>query len=176
MAVSNLGGAGNKHCGLSTVGSDGQGGLELTLRSGAGRVCSAGPIRNPRWELRPIPNKKCVISAAHTFPNTPSPNAASLWSYLFRIFRTRAFGQTQDENELIDYLMSRRRVNRATVEQYSVFHVIAYQRRLQLFKSEFLGRGATTPLGKPIDWWERACVLQTFVRAPSNARAQHVLV
>ena len=53
--------------------------------------------------------------------------------------------------------MSRRRVNRATVEQYSVFHVIAYQRRLQLFKSEFLGRGMT-PLGNPIDWWVTACV------------------
>ena len=72
---------------------------------------------------------------------------------------------------MIDYLMSRRRVNRATVEQYSVFHVIAYQRRLQLFKSEFLGRGATTPLGKPIDWWEPACVLQTCVRASANERS-----
>ena len=80
-----------------------------------------------------------------------------------------------DENEMLDYLMSRRRVNRATVEQYSLYHVIAYQRCLQLFKTEFLGRGVA-PLGNPIDWWATACVANVRTCFALYTRARSVAV
>ena len=39
-----------------------------------------------------------------------------------------------DASEAIDYLLSRRRVNRVSAEQHSVLHVIGYQRRLNYIK------------------------------------------
>ena len=66
-----------------------------------------------------------------------------------------------DENEMLDYLFSRKRANRASAEQYSVYHVISYQRRLNWVKNEFFARGCATPLGNTIDWWARAFVVPT---------------
>ena len=60
-----------------------------------------------------------------------------------------------DDNELLDYLLSRRRSGRASAEQHSVFHVISYQRRLSMVKNDFFARGCVTPLGITADWWDR---------------------
>ena len=69
-----------------------------------------------------------------------------------------------DESEMVEYLLSRKRVNRASAEQHSVFHVISYQRRLNFIKNDFFVRGYATPLGITLDWWARA-----FVAVCSNA-------
>ena len=59
---------------------------------------------------------------------------------------------TPNECEQIDYLLSRRRVNRADVERHGVYHVVAYQRRLNYLKHDFFLRGCPTPMGKTTDW------------------------
>ncbi len=63
-----------------------------------------------------------------------------------------------DENEMIEYLLSRKRTNWVSAEQHSVFHVISYQRRLNLIKNDFFNRGCVTPLGVLHDWWVRSFV------------------
>ena len=60
-----------------------------------------------------------------------------------------------DENELVDYLLSRKKLSRAPVERYGLFHVVSYQRRLAYIKDEFFKRGINTPLGRCEDWWDR---------------------
>jgi hypothetical protein len=60
-----------------------------------------------------------------------------------------------DEHEMVEYLLSRKRTMRVTAEQHGVYHVIAYQRRLNAIKNEFFRRDNTTPLGKLQDWWDR---------------------
>ena len=60
-----------------------------------------------------------------------------------------------DEVESIEYLLSRKRLSRPHVENYSVFHVISFQRRLNYIKNEFFQRGVATPLGETTDWWDR---------------------
>jgi len=57
--------------------------------------------------------------------------------------------------EQIDYLLSRKRVNRASSEEHSVYHVVAYQRRLNYLKQQFFWRGYSSPLGRVSDWWDR---------------------
>ena len=60
-----------------------------------------------------------------------------------------------DENEMVEYLLSRKRINRASAEKHSVYHVIAYQRRLHAIKQEFFKGGQNSPLGRLVDWWDR---------------------
>ena len=60
-----------------------------------------------------------------------------------------------DEHETIEYLLGRKRIIRAPAEQYGVFHVISYQRRLNYIKNEFFSRSSSTPLGDLMDWWDR---------------------
>ena len=59
------------------------------------------------------------------------------------------------ETELVEYLLSRKRIGRPSSEQHGVFHVIAYQRRLAYIKNEFFSRNFATPLGELEDWWDR---------------------
>ena len=40
--------------------------------------------------------------------------------------------------------------------EYSIFHVISYQRRLSFMKNDFFSRGCSTPLGNVVDWWAGA--------------------
>ena len=61
---------------------------------------------------------------------------------------------TPDSNEMLTYLLGRRRTTRACAEQHSVFHVISYQQRLSMVKHSFCSRGScATPLGNTLDWW-----------------------
>ena len=46
-----------------------------------------------------------------------------------------------DENELVDYLLSRKKLSRAPVERHGLLHVVSYQRRLAYIKDEFFKRG-----------------------------------
>jgi hypothetical protein len=66
-----------------------------------------------------------------------------------------------DANEMLDYLLSRKRTGRASAEHHSIFHVISYQRRLNFLKNDFFSRGCATPLGNAIDWWVRALFWHT---------------
>ena len=70
-----------------------------------------------------------------------------------------------DCNELVEYLLSRRKMARASAEQHSVFHVISYQRRLSFVKHDFFVRGHPSPLGNVADWWvgcPAACTWETY--------------
>jgi len=60
-----------------------------------------------------------------------------------------------DNNEMIQYLLSRKRANRVAAEEHGVYHVISYQKRLNRIKQEFFARDLTTPIGKLQDWWDR---------------------
>ena len=56
---------------------------------------------------------------------------------------------------MVEYLLSRRRINRAPAEKHGVLHVLSYQRRLHHIKTHFFSREVKTPLGKLVDWWDR---------------------
>ena len=58
--------------------------------------------------------------------------------------------------ECLEYLLSRKRQYRAPVEKYSVYHTIAYQRRVHAIKHNFFARAGSTPLGWALDWWAGA--------------------
>lgn len=60
-------------------------------------------------------------------------------------------------NELIEYLLTRKRRDqeRPPFENYSLEHVIAFQRRVSALKTSFMQRGKRTPLGIVQDWWDR---------------------
>ena len=60
-----------------------------------------------------------------------------------------------DENEQLEYMLSRKRSFRAPAERHSVLHVLSYQRRVNAIKNEFFARGCATPLGELRDWWDR---------------------
>ena len=60
-----------------------------------------------------------------------------------------------DENELVDYLLSRKKLTRARLERHVLLHVVSYQRRLAYIKDELFKRGINTPLGRCEDWWDR---------------------
>jgi len=59
--------------------------------------------------------------------------------------------------ERIEYLLGRTKKTerRAAFERCPLEHVLSYQRRISLIKHNFLTRGATTPLGKILDFWDR---------------------
>ena len=58
--------------------------------------------------------------------------------------------------EMIEYLLQRKRRDqeRPAFENYSIEHVLAFQRRLGALKENFMRRGERTPLGKTKDWWD----------------------
>ena len=58
-----------------------------------------------------------------------------------------------DDEERINYLLCRKRYNRAPAEKHAVLHVLCYQRRLAYIKRNFFQRGKSTPLGILQDWW-----------------------
>lgn len=60
-----------------------------------------------------------------------------------------------DENERVEYLLSRKRTVRAPIEKHAVLHVLSYQRRLNAIKNVFFARGSKTPLGEMREWWDR---------------------
>ena len=62
---------------------------------------------------------------------------------------------TAEEN--IEYLLTRKRRDqeRPPFENHSFEHVLSFQRRVSALKSNFMQRGALTPLGRVSDWWDR---------------------
>ena len=64
-----------------------------------------------------------------------------------------------DDTEMVEYLLSRKRIIRAPAEQHGVYHVLSYQRRLNALKNEFFARHDVTPLGRLMDWWDSLLVL-----------------
>ena len=69
--------------------------------------------------------------------------------------RRGPFAQPTNE-EMIEYLLQRKRRDqeRPAFENYSLEHVLAFQRRLGALKENFMRRGERTPLGKTKDWWD----------------------
>ena len=61
------------------------------------------------------------------------------------------------EEEYIEYLLTRKRRDqeRPPVENYSLEHVLSFQRRVRAIKDRFMRRGERTPLGRIKDWWDR---------------------
>jgi hypothetical protein len=55
---------------------------------------------------------------------------------------------SKDEDERIEYLLSRKRTLRAQAEKHAVLHVLSYQRRVNAIKHIFFARGVKTPLGQ----------------------------
>jgi len=74
---------------------------------------------------------------------------------------------TPTAEERLHYLLSRIRTSRVPVEQYSVLHVLSYQRRLAFLKHVFFARGVSTPLGELIDWWDSLTLI--LERTPARA-------
>ena len=68
------------------------------------------------------------------------------------------------EEEKIEYLLQRKRRDqeRPAFENYSLEHVIAFQRRVQALKDNFMKRGSRTPLGMIKDWWDRGLTIVIF--------------
>ena len=60
------------------------------------------------------------------------------------------------EEERIEYLLGvKTGGGRPRFEDYSLEHVLSFQRRVHAAKANFLRRGHTTPLGRLCDWWDR---------------------
>ena len=74
---------------------------------------------------------------------------------------------TPTAEERLHYPLSRIRTSRVPVEQYSVLHVLSYQRRLAFLKHVFFARGVSTPLGELIDWWDSLTLI--LERTPARA-------
>jgi len=57
----------------------------------------------------------------------------------------------------VEYLLSckRRDQERPAFENYSLEHVLSFQRRVHAIKTSFMIRNKDTPLGKLRDWWDR---------------------
>jgi len=74
--------------------------------------------------------------------------------------------------EMIECLLQRKRRDqeRPAFENHSLEHVIAFQRRIQSLKDNFMRRGTRTPLGLIRDWWDRT---EAQMRAALHA---HILV
>ena len=70
--------------------------------------------------------------------------------------RRGPFAQPTDE-EFIEYLLQRkpRDCARPVFEEFSVEHVLSFQRRMFHMKKKFMVRGKQTPLGVAEDWWDR---------------------
>ena len=85
--------------------------------------------------------------------------------------RRGPFAQPTEE-EHIEYLLQRKRRDqeRPAFENYSLEHVLAFQRRVGALKNNFMQRGACTPLGTIRDWWDRT---EAQMRAALHA---HILV
>ena len=66
--------------------------------------------------------------------------------------------------EMIEYLLQRKRRDqeRPAFENHSLEHVIAFQRRVQSLKENFMRRGSRTPLGVVKDWWDRGWAIVMF--------------
>ena len=61
------------------------------------------------------------------------------------------------ESERIEYLLGRKDkyAERPRFENFSLEHVLSFQRRVQAAKTQFMRRGKTTPLGNLREWWDR---------------------
>ena len=77
--------------------------------------------------------------------------------------RRGPMAQPTDE-EMIEYLLQRKRRDqeRPAFENHSLEHVIAFQRRVQSLKDNFMRRGSRTPLGIAKDWWDRGWAIVMF--------------
>ena len=77
--------------------------------------------------------------------------------------RRGPMAQPTDE-EMIEYLLQRKRRDqeRPAFENHSLEHVIAFQRRVQSLKDNFMRRGSRTPLGIVKDWWDRGWAIVIF--------------
>jgi hypothetical protein len=64
---------------------------------------------------------------------------------------------TPTEEEMFEYLLTRKRRDqeRPPFENFSLEHVLAFQRRVWAIKERFMRRGSVTPLGRIRDWWDR---------------------
>ena len=72
------------------------------------------------------------------------------WGHEVNVFSPsccHASARPKDENEQIEYLLSRKRALRAPAERHSVLHVLSYQRRVNAIKNIFFARDSKTPLG-----------------------------
>ena len=70
--------------------------------------------------------------------------------------RRGPFAKPTDE-EFIEYLIQRkhRSQERPPFENYSLEHVLSFQRRVQAIKKHFMKRNDKTPLGRLAEWWDR---------------------
>jgi|AACY02.8.fsa_nt_gi hypothetical protein len=70
--------------------------------------------------------------------------------------RRGPFAKPTDE-EYIEYLIQRKpkTQKRPDFENYSLEHVLSFQRRVHAIKKNFMQRNAKTPLGRLIEWWDR---------------------
>ena len=59
--------------------------------------------------------------------------------------------------EFIEYMLQKKPKDqeRPCFENYSLEHVISFQRRVNAIKSKFMSRNERTPLGRIRDWWDR---------------------
>lgn len=85
--------------------------------------------------------------------------------------RRGPFAQPTEE-ECIEYMLQRKRRDqeRPAFENYSLEHVLAFQRRVGALKDNFMRRGERTPLGVVRDWWDRT---EAQMRAALHS---HILV
>ena len=76
------------------------------------------------------------------------------------------------EEERLEFLLTRKKKNvnlRKGMEQHAMEHVLSFQRRVAAIKKDFLPRGKRTPLGIPLDYWDRTEAQQrgACIRTPS---------
>jgi hypothetical protein len=97
--------------------------------------------------------KRCLARVAIVHPCTGNLNeemvtctANDSSSELIASVRRGPF-TIPDENERVEYLLSRKRALRAPIEKHAVLHVLSYQRRVNAIKNVFFARGSKTPLG-----------------------------
>ena len=61
------------------------------------------------------------------------------------------------DEEFIEYLLQKKNKDqeRPCFENYSLEHVLSFQRRVNAIKTKFMSRKEKTPLGRILDWWDR---------------------
>ena len=78
--------------------------------------------------------------------------------------RRGPFAQPTDE-EFFEYLLNKKRSDQKcpAFENYSLEHVLSFQRRVNAIKTNFMKRNEKTPLGNLRDWWDRTLMVQQHV-------------
>ena len=64
---------------------------------------------------------------------------------------------TPDEFEKVEYLFTRVKKGQAVwrFDRFALEHTLSYQRRVHAIKTNFMVRQQPTPLGVPVDYWDR---------------------